>query len=168
MSVQAQVYEAFVSSPQDVAKERALVTKVLTEINAVYIRDRILVWPVMCENLAHGRGVDPQEVINRQVETYDIFVGILWSRFGTPTKRAGSGTEEEFLQAFRLADRGHPVRFLVFNRASELPANVDEDQLKRVREFRKLINKSGVLPHDYEDFAEFEELFRREILLYLN
>ena len=42
-------------------------------------------------------GSDPQQIINSQVsDEYDIFIGILWTRFGTPTERAGSGTEEEF------------------------------------------------------------------------
>ncbi len=36
-----------------------------------------------------------QQVINQQVEgKYDLFVGIMKGRFGTPTPQAGSGTEE--------------------------------------------------------------------------
>ncbi|MYD31374.1 MAG: DUF4062 domain-containing protein, partial [Nitrospira sp. SB0661_bin_20] len=48
-----------------------------------------------------GFGKDPQDVINKQIsDAYDIFIGIMWTRFGTPTPRAGSGTEEEFLRAY--------------------------------------------------------------------
>ena len=42
-------------------------------------------------------GKDAQSIINEQIgDDYDIFVGLMWTRFGTPTPRAGSGTEEEF------------------------------------------------------------------------
>lgn len=44
-----------------------------------------------------GFGSDPQAVINEQInDDFDIFVGLLKGKFGTPTPRAGSGTEEEF------------------------------------------------------------------------
>ena len=43
-----------------------------------------------------GLGIDAQDVINRQLGEYDIFLGIMNTRFGSPTHRADSGTEEEF------------------------------------------------------------------------
>ncbi|MGO8955506.1 MAG: DUF4062 domain-containing protein [Rhodomicrobium sp.] len=169
MSVSATVFEAFVSSPQDVSEERKLVSSVLLELNTIYIRsNKLLVWPVMWENLSHGRGLDPQDVINRQVEKFDVFIGILWSRFGTATRRAGSGTEEEFLRALKLADDGHAVQFLIFNRKSGFPADVDEEQLKKVRAFQKVIATHGILSHAYKDAQEFESLFRKEMLYYMN
>lgn len=52
-------------------------------------------------------GTRPQEQINEAVGSYDIYIGILWRRFGTPPgavnsvtgEEIGSGTEEEFLIA---------------------------------------------------------------------
>ena len=45
-------------------------------------------------------GIDAQDVINEQIpDDYDLFVGIMWCRYGTPTGRAGSGTVEEFERA---------------------------------------------------------------------
>ncbi|PYL26201.1 MAG: hypothetical protein DMF37_02915 [Verrucomicrobia bacterium] len=44
-------------------------------------------------------GADAQDVINHQLAEYDIFLGIMSCRFGSPTKRAHSGTEEEFNRA---------------------------------------------------------------------
>jgi hypothetical protein len=41
-------------------------------------------------------GTRPQELINRQaLDAADVVVGIFWSRFGTPTGKAESGTEED-------------------------------------------------------------------------
>ena len=48
-----------------------------------------------------GVGSNVQSVINEQIGPTDIYVGIMWKRFGTPTGRAGSGTEEEFKAAYR-------------------------------------------------------------------
>ena len=46
-----------------------------------------------------GFDTDPQALINKSLPEYDIFLGILWHTFGTPTPRAGSGTFEEFTAA---------------------------------------------------------------------
>lgn len=46
-----------------------------------------------------GVGPDAQVVVARQMPIYDIYVGLLCDRMGTPTARADSGTMEEFLDA---------------------------------------------------------------------
>jgi hypothetical protein len=46
----------------------------------------------------------PQTVINQQViDETDILVAIFWSRFGTPTGMADSGTEEEIRRSIKLS-----------------------------------------------------------------
>jgi len=42
---------------------------------------------------------DAQELVSRQVPDYEIYVGLLCRRLGTPTERALSGTVEEFSDA---------------------------------------------------------------------
>lgn len=39
-------------------------------------------------------------MINEQIGDYDIFVGIMKHKFGSPTLYADSGTEEEFNRAY--------------------------------------------------------------------
>jgi hypothetical protein len=55
-------------------------------------------------------------VVNRQlpIPEYDIFIGIIWRRFGAPTKRAGSGTEEEFRIAYESWKRNREPREILF------------------------------------------------------
>ena len=48
------------------------------------------------------RGGEPEVLINDQIGKYDIFLGVMWRRFGTPTGVAESGTEEEFRRALEL------------------------------------------------------------------
>src|SRR5262245_36087419 len=103
----------FVASPGDVATERARVHTVVEELGRTgNIADRLglaleaLDWRTHVAPLM-GR---PEDVVLDQlpVESWDILVGILWLRFGTPPGAAdtrsgqpfGSGTEEEFALAY--------------------------------------------------------------------
>jgi hypothetical protein len=42
--------------------------------------------------------------VNAQIgfSSIDLFIGILWKKFGTPTKRGDSGSAEEFEKCYRL------------------------------------------------------------------
>ena len=93
----------FVASPGDVAEERKAVDIVVSEINKT-LKDyhelafNVIKWETDAQP---GIDVDPQAVINKQIPVdYDIFLGIMCARFGTPTGRAASGTEEEFNRAY--------------------------------------------------------------------
>ena len=63
------------------------------------IRVELLRWE---SNVASQIADGPQPVVNKQIESYDIFIGLLAKRFGTPTAVAQSGTEEEFRRAYEL------------------------------------------------------------------
>ena len=93
----------FIASPGDVSEERDVVSLVVNELRRILSDIRqVELEPVRWETHAWPDvGADPQDVINRQISRYDVFVGIMWRRFGTPTKRAESGTSEEFDRAYR-------------------------------------------------------------------
>src|SRR3712207_9162732 len=81
--------------------------------------------------LFRSYGDGPQAVIDRQVSIADfhIFIGILWRRFGTPTARAGSGTEEEFQTAresWRVQRR--PQEILFYFRSEEHTSELQSRQ----------------------------------------
>src|SRR5687767_2232153 len=88
----------FVASPGDVSQERDIVSVVVQELRRTIgdirgveletVRWETHAWPDI--------GEDAQDVINSQIGEYDVLVGVMWKRFGTPTKRAKSGTGEEF------------------------------------------------------------------------
>lgn len=102
MAKQVSVLSVFVASPEDVADERECLEGVIRELNLQWTSRCVRLELVRWETHAYpGVGSDPQEVINEQIgDDYDIFLGLLWKRFGTATPRAGSGTEEEFNRAF--------------------------------------------------------------------
>jgi hypothetical protein len=79
-----------------------------------------------------GTGADPQSIINSQIgDTYDVFIGIIWSRFGTPTPRAPSGTAEEFHRAVSRIKDGAPDVMIYFKDAPINPSRIDLKQLEK-------------------------------------
>src|SRR5690349_19921971 len=99
----------FIASPGDVAAERDRLRKVIEELDHM-LGDQlsVVLRPLDWHDLPPEMG-RPQQVIFNQLspETWDIFVGILWHRFGTPPgandpvsgKLFSAGTEEEFTRA---------------------------------------------------------------------
>lgn len=113
----------------------------------------------------------PQQVIFDQLKptSWDIFIGILWHRFGTPPgakdkegKDYLSGTEEEFKTAYELWKQHGKPRMVLYRCTRALPFDVDPDQLKNVRAFFKLIEDvKGDYPTLYQAFdttESFEKL----------
>jgi methyl-accepting chemotaxis protein len=103
-------------------------------------------------------------VINEQLpHDYDIFIGILWTRFGTPTGRAGSGTEEEFNSAYsRYKESPEAVRIMFyFSQERFFPkSQSDLTQLGLVLAFKAKLGEQGVLYADYPNASEFGSVLR--------
>lgn len=142
----------FVASPGDVAEERASLNTVVNELtrtcNALLPDKGVALELVRWETHAFPAMGRPQGVINEQLGTYDIFIGILWKRFGTPTGRAESGTEEEFRLAFRRwSETGRPHILFYFNSAAFPPPRRQEEveQLLKVVTFRSEIEQKGLV-----------------------
>lgn len=157
------VLTVFVASPGDVTEERNRLEDAISEWNRTWARDQglrleLLRWET---DVFPDIGLDAQDVINRQIpDDYDLFVGIMWSRFGTPTLRAGSGTVEEFERALtrRSGASDEPGIFFYFKDAPVPPSKIDTDQLKAVQEFKERLATNGVLRWEFVGPDQFEKL----------
>jgi uncharacterized protein DUF4062 len=157
----------FVGSPGDVAEERRIVSQAVDDLNVGFASSRGMllelkrwethVWP--------GFGEDAQDVINDRVGQYDIFVGIFWNRFGTPSGRAPSGTAEEFERAYNMwKTHKRPALMLYFRRSPvDLSSLEDLQQKQQLLEFKQTLQRLGALFREYGDLEEF----RRFISLHL-
>jgi|GEM_PF-4717306 len=103
----------------------------------------------------------PQGLINMQIGSHDVFVGIMWKRFGAPTDVAESGTEEEFNRAYETWSRtGKPHIMFYFCTKSFYPvSSEDNDQMAKVLAFRQRIEKKG-LYDTYSDPGGFADVVR--------
>ncbi|HEV2560909.1 MAG TPA: DUF4062 domain-containing protein [Rhizomicrobium sp.] len=156
----------FVASPSDLLEERKLLEGVITEFNIISgdshgVRLELIKWET---HTRPGFGDDPQDVINKQVgDDYDIFIGMMWCRFGLATNRADSGTEEEFERAFARfkSSRGSVQIMFYFKDANLPPSQIDPDQLAKVKAFKnKLSSEYGGLYHQFDSADDFRTKLR--------
>ncbi|MBG13954.1 MAG: hypothetical protein CL553_12670 [Alcanivorax sp.] len=160
--------QVFVASPGDVQKERDLLASVIEELNhnwssTLGARLRLLRWET---DVHPALGEDPQSVINDQIgDDYDVFVGILWGRFGEPTPRAGSGTQEEFERALSRRKKGadSPEIMVYFKDYPIAPTKIDIDQLSKVQNFRSQLSDIGALYADFSDESSFQSTLRASL-----
>jgi hypothetical protein len=156
----------FVASPGDVTPEREVAARVIAELNST-LGDQmnVAIEAVMWETHAWpGFGADAQEVINRQISTYDIFLGIMWKRLGTPTARAASGTVEEYERAMeRWKEHGAPHLMFYFSQATVSPTPREVEQLPAVFNFKRMLSTHGGLYWEYEGLQDFERQLRQHL-----
>lgn len=116
---------------------------------------------------SHARpaGGNPQTTINNQVGTYDIFVGLLWTRLGMDAGRGKTGFEEEYAIARKQWAR-RKSSLMVYLRTASPPklSAIDAAQLQAVRDFVARIQKRyQALYWAYGTVAEFERLLRQHL-----
>jgi hypothetical protein len=164
----------FVASPSDVQEECRQLARVIDEINltidAIAPEKKLILELLSYRTHVHpALGSNPQQVVNEQIRNYDIFVGILWKRMGTPTPVANSGTEEEFRRAYARwqSDKTLPVLVYFCQQPFPPPATREEvDQLAKVVDFRTELSTKGLIA-DYADHESFSDVIRPHLLLVL-
>ncbi len=157
----------FIASPSDVQEERNLANEVIDELSWIYgeifkMSLKCLKWET---DVVPDVGEDSQEVINRQIGTYDVFVGVMWKKFGSPTKNSSSGTKEEFERAYSLfIKRRSPKIMFYFGTAGFYPSDEDEcNQVKKVLKFKHEVSQKGVLYSEFSEPIDFERKLRKHL-----
>jgi formylglycine-generating enzyme required for sulfatase activity len=160
----------FVSSPSDVATERGVLDEVVGRINrtdghARNVRLELWRWE---EDSVPQIGPKSQRVVDEQMPPqYDIYLGIMKHRFGTPTGRYGSGTSKEFQDALkRWGKVGSPWILFYFGKEKVDPDKLDMDQYAKVRQFRENLEKKGLFAN-YEGVRGSEEAFFEKVEIHL-
>ena len=158
-------YTCFIASPSDVKAERDACKVVVDEINRTFAGNNISLRLIRWEDDAHPAiGADGQAVLNEQLhpERADFFIGVFWSRFGVPTTRAESGTEEEFNLAFERWQATKTNRIMLFFKTQDVSRTVDPEQLKKVNAFQNKISKLG-LYREFQTTADFTSKLREAL-----
>lgn len=144
MAFQATVYRVFVASPSDVGDERKAIRGEIGNWNALNGEEmKALLLPVMWETDSWPeQGDRTQAVVNRQlnIDGCDMLIGVFWTRIGTPTGKAESGTIEE-IEQIRAA--GKPT-MLYFSDVPVASSKIDTEQLNKLNEFKKSIRDTGI------------------------
>jgi hypothetical protein len=119
MPFDATVYRVLIASPSDLPEERQAATDACHEWNAQHAAAELTVLlPVRWETHAVPEAGRPTQdaVTDQIVRPADILVGMFWTKLGTPTRLAVSGTMEEieyFINAKRpviLYESTRPIK----------------------------------------------------------
>lgn len=164
----------FIASPSDTKKERELITKYINEYNSTYGDDeesntflRVIKWE---EHLATRSNIKPQEAINEDLlEQADILTGIFWTKFGTPTDKAQSGTEEEIEYCLK---NKKPVIMYFLNKKID-PNAINTEDFNKVKAFKNKYKEHNIYREtDLSDEDNFRTMFikdiRRNVKLLIN
>jgi hypothetical protein len=160
----------FVASPGDVCEERDALAKLITELNLVFSvvapEKEISLELVRWETDVVPSAGRPQAVINEQIGEYDIFVGVMWTRFGTPSGVAESGTEEECERAYEAwRQHGRPQIMFYFCQAPSPPpaSKAQAEQLLSVVNFRQKLSEKALV-WEYRSHSDFADTVRPHLL----
>jgi hypothetical protein len=106
------------------------------------------------EDVPSDKGPEAQEVINSYInDDYDIFLGLMGFRLGSPTRAAASGTVEEYERALELSRLNPEVRVKFY--VKQFPPSQEREP--EVTEFLERLKGDGVL---YVLFTSPEDLGR--------
>ena len=139
-------YDILISCPGDVIEEIDSVNEAINKFNDLYtkvlkIRLTSKHWSKDSYNQSGGKA---QSLLNKQlVNECDAAVAIFWTRFGTPTDKYGSGTEEEISE---LIESGKQV-FMYFSSKPIPPDDLLEDkkrkQYEKVKAYQQRYAEEG-------------------------
>ncbi|WP_199910617.1 hypothetical protein [Loktanella sp. Alg231-35] len=150
-----------IASPGDVLEERNIIRDALHEWNDLNSANlKAVLLPVGWETHSSPElGERPQSLINRNVlEDCELLVGVFWTRIGTPTGEAESGTAEEIR---KHVDAGKPA-MVYFSTAPVAPQSLEAEQFESLETFKDWCKSTGLI-EQYDNVADFSEKFRRQV-----
>jgi hypothetical protein len=153
-----------IASPSDTCDARDVVPRLFNRLNDGNLQG--FLHPLMWESASIPElGDHPQHVLNDQIiEKADLLVAILWSKLGTPTPTAPSGTVEEIREFIR---RKGPRRVMLYFCTRDLPYDIDPAELVRLREFKAAMKSEG-LYHEFGKVEQFERDLSQHLLVKVN
>ncbi len=172
MQITRNIVRVFLASPGDLTEERKQAKVVVDEFNRTWANFlgyevELIGWEDTVTQL--GR---PQDVINQDMETCELFVGVMWKHWGSPPTSDGSfssGFEEEFTRSLDRNQRtGEPQMKLFFKRIGPEYLKDVGPSLSKVLEFRKkVISDRKVLFEEFAEPEEFSDKLRRSLSNYI-
>lgn len=166
MPFNTSTYRVMIASPGDVEAERRIARNVVHAWNNLHsLNTNIVLLPVAWETHSFpDMGDRPQAIINKQIlRDCDLLIGIFWSRVGTPTGQAASGTVEEINEHIAA---GKPA--MIYFSARPLPPDkLDKEQYDHLCIFREKCSKAGLV-EQFKSRPDFERKLTSQLALSIN
>ncbi len=162
----------FLASPGDLQEERRLANDAVDELNkgiAPHLGFRVELkgW----EDTLPGIG-RPQGIINEELDRCELFIGIMWKKWGTPPSTSGpysSGFEEEFERSSERAKKTKKPEMAMYFKTIPPDFLTDPgEDLKKVIAFKKrIISEKIILYGTFHESDGFQKCVREKITQYL-
>ena len=166
LTQQMNVLRVFLASPSDLEDERKATKEMADRLNLTI---RAAGWTVELlgwEDRLPGFG-RPQAQINDDVDACDLFLGVLWCRWGSPTGEFKSGFEEEFERAISRRKRSESPEIWIYFKRVEDTSDPGE-QLQQVLAFRKkLEERRELLFKEFDNTSEWAMVCHDDLLSYV-
>ncbi len=150
-----------IGSPSDLAQEREAASAAVSDWNALHAEvEGVVLLPVKWETHAMPTtGVRPQAAINEQLtDRCDILIGMFWTRLGTDTGVAASGTVEEI---DRFVANGKPA-MLYFSGRKISKSLLDSKQSAKLKSFKAKTYKKALVG-SFATVAGLRQLLLRDL-----
>ena len=143
LTQQMNVLRVFLASPSNLEDERKATKEMVDRLNLTIRESGWTVALLGWEDRPPGFG-RPQAQINADVDACDLFLGVLWRRWGSPSGEFKSGFEEEFERAISRRKRSaSPEIWIYFKRVED--TSDPGEQLQQVLAFRKKLEQQREL-----------------------
>lgn len=167
--MQRNILSVFLASPGDLQEERNVARTSVDRVNKILARRvgwqiELLGWEDTLPSYSR-----PQSLINKDVDSSDLFLGILWRRWGQDTGKFSSGFEEEFIRAIdRRRKTGKPEIWLFFKEIEEESKKDPGDQLKRVLKFKEeQIELKELMFKEFSDIEKWGQIIHDGLIAHV-
>ncbi|MDN7137587.1 hypothetical protein J6J34_05095 [Pseudidiomarina sp. 1ASP75-14] len=162
----------FLASPGDLGEERRLANEAVDEINkqiAPHLGFNVVLKGWEDTLSGHGR---PQHIINQELDVCELFIGMMWKKWGTPPSAGGSftsGFEEEYSRSIKKYEHEKtPEMAMYFKEVDPELLNDPGDDLKKVIAFKKrMIEERKIFFQSFNQPEDLQQLVRLKIQDYL-
>lgn len=164
-------YKIFIGSPSDVQEEREIIEDIINEMNDLYEYlnvPKLKLISLKTDVRSKIGNIEGQSVIDKQIEgKYNVFIGILWKKFGTKTENYDSGTEQEFYNAYSKYEKNPKSMEIMFYFCEKDPkySEIDGEQFALVQKFRRKLEDNKGLYKTYSTLEEFKMTIKNDLKL---
>ena len=173
MPTTRKVLRVFLASPGDLQDERKAIRDVVIEFNESWADElgyqvELLGW----EETVAGFG-RPQYLINQELDQCDLFIGMIWKRWGTPpgsNNQYTSGFQEEFERSLARREKSERPEISLFfkNIPDEFMVDPGNDLIKVLQFKEQIIREKKILFQVFSDVKDMEGLARKSITKFVN
>lgn len=165
-------FTIFIGSPDDVKEEREIIEEVIEDTNKYYEHDEKIPSLKLIKLTTDVRSMivnqEAQTVIDKQIEgKYNVFIGVLWKKFGSPTEEYNSGTEQEFYNAYNKHLENPSSMEIMFYFCTKVPQSLNDingKQYAAVENFKNELQNNKGLYKEYSNIDQFKEIIKSDLI----